>query len=110
LRMIKRLMSVVGTAFAVFTVAFAGSSASFDIPQDVLDAMPEGEGRETVALMCTACHAVGLITSQRHTREEWDDVILRMTEMGFYASEEETAVIVDYLTENLGREPNAQGG
>ncbi len=108
--MLKRFMCAMGAAITVFALAFADDSASFDIPPDVLAALPEGEGRETVALMCTACHAPGLITSQRHTREEWEDVILRMTEMGFYASEEETAVIVDYLTENLGRELNTQGG
>lgn len=73
------------------------------ISADVLAALPEGEGRETMATYCTQCHAIGMVTNQRHTQAEWEDVIERMVDMGFYASPEETEVIVSYLSEHFNR-------
>jgi cytochrome c5 len=74
-------------------------------PADEFAGLPEGVGRETTARVCTQCHAIGMVTSQKHSRDEWNDVIVRMIEdQGLSASEEELTEISAYLAEHFGRE------
>lgn len=104
--MSKKLLGALVVALlssAAFVVGQA--SAGQDPESEAIAALPEGEGRETVALYCGQCHAIGMVTSQKHTRAEWEDVLTRMADQGFYASEAETAVIVSYLSEHFNREP-----
>jgi len=59
--------------------------------------LPPGRGRDTVARVCTHCHAAGVFTSQQHTREEWLDIVHEMQNAGAKASKAEFRQIVDYL-------------
>lgn len=97
-----------GGAMALAVIAAGGAWASASRVQEpspeVLASLPDGEGEALVATLCTQCHAIGMVTSQSHTREEWDEVIVRMADQGFWASEQDTAVIANYLAEHFGPE------
>ena len=59
--------------------------------------LPAGRGRETVARICTQCHAATVFASQQHTRGEWLDIVHEMQNAGAKASKAEVRQIVDYL-------------
>jgi len=92
-----------GAAAAVHPAGPAQATAA--PPAVDLQGLPEGVGQETTARVCTQCHAIGMVTSQKHSRDEWNEVILRMIEdQGLSASEEELTEISAYLAEHFGRE------
>jgi competence protein ComEA len=59
--------------------------------------LPSGRGRDTVARVCTRCHATSVFASQQHTRGEWADIVDEMQNAGAKASKAEFRQIVDYL-------------
>jgi competence protein ComEA len=59
--------------------------------------LPAGRGRDTVARVCTRCHAATVFSSQQHSREEWGDIVHEMQNAGAKASKAEFRQIVDYL-------------
>lgn len=69
--------------------------------------LPEGEGRELTKQLCTQCHAIGMVTSQRHSKAEWGSVIDQMVDdQGLSASDEDLEEVLTYLTENFGKAGN----
>lgn len=66
-------------------------------------ALPEGEGRELTQRVCGQCHSVGMFATQRHTQDEWNQVIARMMAKGMTEPEDDLYEISDYLVENLGK-------
>jgi cytochrome c oxidase cbb3-type subunit 3 len=58
--------------------------------------------------VCSACHAIETVTSQRRTRAEWQESISSMVARGAKGTEEELALILDYLTLQYG--PAAPAG
>ena len=64
--------------------------------------LPEGPGKELVAKVCTACHELTRITSKKKTKQEWNDTVDKMAMRGAMATDDEFAMIVDYLAKNFG--------
>ena len=62
----------------------------------------EVPGEATTTRLCTQCHTLESATAQRHTRDEWNEVIGRMINQGLVASDDELYEVSDYLTENYG--------
>jgi cytochrome c oxidase cbb3-type subunit 3 len=77
-------------------------------------AQASGGARETLAKVCGACHPVETVTSQRRTRAQWQENINSMIARGAKGTEEEFAVILNYLATNYGpsspASPAAPGG
>lgn len=73
-------------------------------------ALPDGAGREMTQRVCGQCHSVGMFATQRHSQDEWNQVISRMMAKGMTASEDDLYEISDYLAENLGKAEAAAGG
>jgi hypothetical protein len=76
-------------------------------------AFASGEGRNAArsdkarALFvdaCTACHTLARVKVQRLAKEEWRGVIAGMLSEGVPLSDDEIALLVDYLAENFGPE------
>ena len=65
--------------------------------------LPEGAGREMTQRVCGQCHSVGMFATQRHTQDEWNQVISRMMAKGMTAPEDDLYEISDYLVEKLGK-------
>jgi hypothetical protein len=65
--------------------------------------LPEGEGKKEVAASCGQCHELNVITSQRKTREQWQQSVRKMVtqyhaQLGPTLSDK----IVAYLSQNFG--------
>lgn len=73
-------------------------------------ALPDGAGREMTQRVCGQCHSVGMFATQRHSQDEWNQVISRMMAKGMTASEDDLYEVSDYLAENLGKAEAAAGG
>jgi hypothetical protein len=69
------------------------------------DELPDGDGKKILQASCTSCHHLGEVTKFRgyYTRAQWRDVVVTMIEYGATLDERETDVLVDYLTQHLGR-------
>lgn len=111
----------VGLAGAgVLTVAVGASAmtrqddgAAARTPQSsavAVSSLPEGEGRALTQQVCGQCHSVGIFASQRHTQEEWNEVIGRMMAKGMTAAEDDLYDVSDYLAANLGKDEAASTG
>jgi cytochrome c oxidase cbb3-type subunit III len=57
--------------------------------------------------VCGACHSVETVTSERRTRAQWQESINSMVARGAKGSDEQLALILDYLTTQYGPAPPA---
>ena len=53
---------------------------------------------------CTACHTLERVRSQRLGKEEWRHLIAGMLSEGVPLTDDEIALLVDYLADNFGPE------
>lgn len=93
-------------ALAGFLLAVLAAPASSQSDEE-LARLPQGEGRDTVAGWCGACHSLNLVTQQRLPRWRWEELLVVMREKHGMPQLDpaDKAAIVDYLSENLGPPP-----
>jgi mono/diheme cytochrome c family protein len=73
-------------------------------------AQSPGAARAAFQEVCGACHSVETVTSQRRTRAQWQDSINSMVARGAKGTDEQFALILDYLTTQYGpASPNGGG-
>jgi competence ComEA-like helix-hairpin-helix protein len=53
-------------------------------------------------MVCSGCHSVTNIRTQRLSKEEWTSEIDQMVDHGATITDEQIPVILDYLTKNFG--------
>src|SRR5947208_9867995 len=68
-------------------------------------AQPPTGARQAFEKVCGACHSLETVTSQRRTRPQWQESIASMVARGAKGTEEELALILDYLTVQYGPAP-----
>lgn len=100
---------------AAFAAAAAASILSFGVlaaqgpgidATDTYDRLPAGAGRDVMIKSCITCHDPQRAASVRLTKDGWYEVVASMMTRGMKATEEEQAVIVEYLsTHFLGEAP-----
>jgi hypothetical protein len=61
---------------------------------------PDGPGKEILEKKCSTCHAPEQVTTFGRSAEEWHEVVVNMIDLGAEVNEEETKVLVEYLTKN----------
>lgn len=83
----------------VFALCSAGWLWSAD-PE--VERLPPGPGRADVGAVCVACHTLNNIRRQRLSRDEWSSEVSDMLDRGAKATDDQVAVILDYLTANFG--------
>ena len=102
------MASAVLVAAAVWAVALGVVSAQSG-PADssaTYERLPAGSGRDVLIKACVVCHDPQRAASVRLTREGWEGVVQNMMTRGMRATEDEQAVILDYLaTHFLGEAP-----
>jgi mono/diheme cytochrome c family protein len=64
--------------------------------------LPEGDGKQVTERVCSGCHGIDIMASERHTREEWQKVSDDMVARGADATDAEVKTIVEYLTKYFG--------
>lgn len=71
-------------------------------PPPDLSKLPDSPHTALFVRLCVDCHEAERTSSRRRTRGEWADTIRQMVEDGADGTEEELAVILDYLLTNFG--------
>lgn len=67
--------------------------------------LPEGEGKDLVADVCSRCHGLGSVTNSRFTSDEWRNVAL---DMDAPLSDAELDILAEYLGKNFGPESSSK--
>jgi glucose/arabinose dehydrogenase len=66
-------------------------------PTDWIALLPEGEGKKEVTTLCSNCHSLQLIVSQRKTPDQWRNTVDDMIGRGAQLYVEEADIISTYL-------------
>jgi hypothetical protein len=86
---------------ALAALAVAGALGAHSVKaQD--NALPDGPGKAVLMDTCTSCHDTSVITAQRHTASEWNDVVTQMAGFGATVTDDQTKSIVAYLAAHYG--------
>jgi len=65
-------------------------------------ALPPGDGRDLVAVACTQCHGLAMITTLRDGPAGWKYTVQEMVLRGAQLLPEEADTVVQYLSKNFG--------
>jgi cytochrome c5 len=87
-------LGVFGTAAALALVATTQANAQ--------GALPQGEGRDLVAVACTQCHALAPILAGREGPAGWKRHVHNMVLRGAQLSPSESETVIRYLAANFG--------
>lgn len=87
--------------YRIALIAAVMSGGAFFAGASVAQELPPGDGRDTVQSACTACHGIDVIVSQRHTLDEWRDVVSQMVGNGASLTDDQFATVVKYLSTTL---------
>jgi len=63
--------------------------------------LPEGEGKDLVEAVCTACHDATNFTTKHMTKPQWQAKVLEMLQECPDVTQAEREKIVDYLAKNF---------
>jgi competence ComEA-like helix-hairpin-helix protein len=87
-------------------IRFAVVISFFAVPLLQAQDLPEGPGKRLVQDVCTGCHGLESVTSQRATKQGWESTVDYMIQRGASMKEEDARAIVDYLAKNFGVKVN----
>ena len=65
--------------------------------------LPSGPGKQLVQNVCSQCHEIEMVTTQRFSEEKWGQVVNLMVSRGARLSDDQIAAVVTYLANNLGK-------
>jgi hypothetical protein len=68
------------------------------------EVFPEGEGRETLFLVCTQCHALNRVTEAEFTADDWEFIVYDMISRGSPVYKDDIEDLKKYLTDNFAIE------
>jgi len=66
--------------------------------------LPEGHGKAETERLCKQCHEIARAISPRLDRGGWEKSMTKMAAFGMKATDEEYALVVDYLVKNFPAE------
>ena len=69
---------------------------------ELVEAMPGGQGKEMVVSICSGCHTLGNVVTQRRSSEEWAQTVNEMISRGAQIFKEEVDTLFSYLGEHYG--------
>ena len=86
-------------------VAIAAAAICFAAAADeAAGRLPPGAGKAAFVKTCSECHGYDSIRKQRLSRDDWSEKIDDMVDRGATATNAEFAAILDYLTQNFGKD------
>ncbi|MBT6032195.1 MAG: hypothetical protein HOH19_06440 [Kordiimonadaceae bacterium] len=90
----------------LFFISIAGSVIGQEEDEPEMALLPQGEGREEVFYLCSACHSIKTVVQQRLSRDMWDKTLDYMvSDQGMPELEtEERAQILNYLSTHVSIE------
>ncbi len=66
--------------------------------------LPDGPGKAETERLCKQCHEIARAISPRLDRGGWEKSMTKMAAFGMKATDEEYALVVDYLVKNFPAE------
>ena len=66
--------------------------------------LPDGPGRAETEKLCKTCHEVERSVSRRQDRDGWQATLTKMVALGTKGTDQEFALILDYLTRHFPAE------
>jgi competence protein ComEA len=81
----------------VTTVALTADRGAPAAMQASGEGMPDGPGKDVTVRVCGLCHEPRRAASVRLTREGWEGVVDSMVKRGAKGTEQELAIVTDYL-------------
>jgi competence protein ComEA len=66
--------------------------------------LPEGPGRAETERLCQNCHELSRSVSRRQDRDGWQATLNKMVAFGTKGTDQEFALILDYLSKNFPAE------
>jgi cytochrome c oxidase cbb3-type subunit III len=67
----------------------------------------QADARAVVQKVCGTCHALERVTVSPRSHAQWEEVISKMVALGAKGTDEELAVVLNYLATNHGRDASA---
>jgi competence ComEA-like helix-hairpin-helix protein len=89
-------------AAVAIRAAPAAETPQTQAPRPDLSSLPDSPHTALFVRLCVDCHDAERTSSRRRTRVEWAETIRQMVEDGADGTEEELALILDYLLINFG--------
>lgn len=83
---------------ACFVTCFVGMLTAVGLGQARL---PDAPGKDETVRLCGTCHEAERAASLRLTREGWQETIEKMVALGAKGSDEEIAIVLEYLAEHF---------
>lgn len=103
---IRTLLFIAMCSSIVATVAARQEGAAPAPPAASGEGLPDGPGKDVVVRVCSICHEPIRAASVRLTRDGWADTIEDMKRRGAKGSDQDFAIVLDYLsTYFLGEAP-----
>jgi predicted secreted protein len=100
---------ILGSVFIVFLLVTPLLAFLQDTEIELVEAMPEDEGKELVTSLCVGCHSLGSVVSNGKSEEQWRDTINNMISRGAQIFDDEAETILVYLTKHYGVEVRSVG-
>src|SRR5438105_13468158 len=66
--------------------------------------LPDGPGKEETERICKNCHELARSVSRRQDRDGWQVTLNKMVALGTKATDQELALILDYLAKHFPAE------
>lgn len=86
------MRTVTGLLFCSFAFAASGRA----------QALPDGPGKDVFAKVCSGCHGLDRIVSQKRAGDAWQRTVTEMRAKGADGTEADFEAIVNYLAKNFG--------
>jgi virginiamycin B lyase len=85
---------------ALAAAALSAAPAAFAERQ-----LPEGEGKPVLQQACFGCHEPSRIFASGYSRQDWQNVVRMMLNVGAPVPSDKVAVLTDYLAKNFPEKP-----
>jgi competence protein ComEA len=96
--MTTRILSAFAGSALTLATTVALTAAPAQTAQPSGEGLPDGPGKDVTVRMCGLCHEPRRAASVRLTVEGWAAVIEGMMKRGAKGSEEDVAIVLDYLS------------
>jgi competence ComEA-like helix-hairpin-helix protein len=90
------------TLGVVLASLLLNSAEQSTLPKPSDDKLAVGPGEKVVERACITCHTVRIATSKRASEDEWAEEVDKMVARGAVLSDEETDLVVEYLSTHYG--------
>src|SRR3954452_8429277 len=83
----------------------AAICACLALPARSQTALPDGPGKAVIESACLGCHEPVRITSAGYNRQDWQNIVHMMLNVGAPVPPDQVGVLTDYLVQNFPEKP-----